>query len=479
MAHSHTCTALLRIAGVSVSAAHAAETMSPLCLACPATSDASPQNTPPAEHGASQAHSKSQAHRGTSNTQPAQWMCDTFNVSARELRDVGALSLCTACERGDLALARWLSESCALTPTDARADDNNALSLACVGGHLEVARWLTAEFGLTADDIRGVDHDNFALRECCSKGLLDVVRWLVDADSGLGLTNADVRSYRDYCLYAASASGSLELVRFITERFIACAGDGSAALRDGCTELLQMGLRRNEFDGTGSDESRRGFTRSHSDIAEHAVHEACVRGHLEIAKYLERMLTVHADRASAQHADIRTAHDTAATCDHSCDSDRIETDSGHARKNTHASSASASAPRDHSDARSQPALQAAVQAADHSACSLLHTVTLWRVCRAGHLSVLEWMFDALALTTTDVRARENLALRLACKNGHLAVAQLLHRKARLTAIDARSGETSALCEAQAEGHADVAKWLVSEIALSELEPTRRPPPCQN
>jgi hypothetical protein len=64
-----------------------------------------------------------------------------------------------------------------LTAEDARAKNNYALRKACERGHLAIVRWLVDRFGLTAEDARA--KNNYALRKARLNDHLAVVLWLV------------------------------------------------------------------------------------------------------------------------------------------------------------------------------------------------------------------------------------------------------------------------------------------------------------
>jgi hypothetical protein len=144
-----------------------------------------------------------------------------------------------ACERGDLAKARWLAARFRLEPRHARAGANYLLRTACGGGRRDVAAWLIRAFGLTANDVNTCDNDAF--RRACWGGHLDVVRLIAP---WLDHNAVSDRSYA--ALKSVCERGRLELLRWAVERFGAELGIQDCVL-----------LRR-----------------------------ACANGHLEVAQWL-------------------------------------------------------------------------------------------------------------------------------------------------------------------------------------------------
>ncbi len=117
-----------------------------------------------------------------------------------------------ACERGDLAKARWLATRFRLEPRHARAGVNYLLRTACGSGRGDVAEWLIRAFGLTAGDVAACDNDAF--RRACWGGHLDVVQLIAPCLDHNAVSDRNYAALKSVC-----ERGCLELLRWVVERF--------------------------------------------------------------------------------------------------------------------------------------------------------------------------------------------------------------------------------------------------------------------
>ena len=83
-----------------------------------------------------------------------------------------------ACKKGNLILAKKLTETYDITIKDARSCHNYALQWACENGHISTARWLVETFALTTEDVRSLD--DHALRFTCKYGHTSTAKWLLN-----------------------------------------------------------------------------------------------------------------------------------------------------------------------------------------------------------------------------------------------------------------------------------------------------------
>lgn len=90
---------------------------------------------------------------------------------------------------------------------------------------------------------------------------------------------------------------------------------------------------------------------------------------------------------------------------------------------------------------------------------------LRKACANGHLHVAMWLVSHFHLTVRDIRVQHCYGLRYACENGHLAMAQWLADQFHLTANDASQRDDDALVSACRYGHLEVAQWLVARFGI--------------
>jgi hypothetical protein len=119
-----------------------------------------------------------------------------------------------ACKTGHLEIAQWLVETFKLTAEDVRSLNNYAFQLACCNGHLEVAQWLVETFGLTAEDIRS--STNLAFRWACYNGHLEIAQWLVET---FNLTDKDIRSWNNCAFQWAHINKHSNVTNWLTITF--------------------------------------------------------------------------------------------------------------------------------------------------------------------------------------------------------------------------------------------------------------------
>lgn len=104
----------------------------------------------------------------------AQWLVETFDLTADDIRDddgyIFKLVSCT----GSLAGVKWLHRTFALNAADARVCDHVMLRHACNRGDQAMVEWLVTTFEFTASDVRT------AFVGAVNEGRKDVVAWLLD-----------------------------------------------------------------------------------------------------------------------------------------------------------------------------------------------------------------------------------------------------------------------------------------------------------
>ena len=106
-----------------------------------------------------------------------------FCLLSDDYADYKRRSLCNACFKGFLEVAKWLAAELKLVEARGRGTPCDALCDACSNGHLAVAQWLVVEFDLTIDDVCGGRDDNrqqwaWAHRLARGRGYRDVAAWL-------------------------------------------------------------------------------------------------------------------------------------------------------------------------------------------------------------------------------------------------------------------------------------------------------------
>jgi hypothetical protein len=95
---------------------------------------------------------------------------------------------------------------------------------------------------------------------------------------------------------------------------------------------------------------------------------------------------------------------------------------------------------------------------------------VWLVARQslvyGHLAISQWLHTAFQLTSDDVRANTNCALRLTCSEDHLDVVKYLHAEFQLTSDDARTNDNLVLREVCRRGHLGILQYLRTGFQLT-------------
>lgn len=123
-------------------------------------------------------------------TSMAEWMCDAFKLTKRDVVGGIGRTLWRACEGGHVGMVRWLHRKFELTTQDvSHADLVATFSEACLGmeSNLETAKWMRAAFGLTKEYL-GADVGRIFCK-ACEDGHWDIAQWLHEA---FGLTKRDV-----------------------------------------------------------------------------------------------------------------------------------------------------------------------------------------------------------------------------------------------------------------------------------------------
>lgn len=104
-----------------------------------------------------------------------------FCLLSDDYGDYKRRSLCNACSKGFLEVAKWLAAELKLVEARGRGTPCDALCDACSNGHLAVAQWLVVEFDLTIDGVCGGRDDNrqqWVHRLARGRGYRDVAAWL-------------------------------------------------------------------------------------------------------------------------------------------------------------------------------------------------------------------------------------------------------------------------------------------------------------
>lgn len=156
---------------------------------------------------------------------------------------------------------------------------------------------------------------------------------------------------------------------------------------------------------------------------------ACARGHLDIAKWLQREFVFTVE-------DVR--HNSNAVFALTCENGHLEVAQW---------------------------LQATFGLTPHDVRDVDNRA-LRLACKSGYIHVAQWLHATFALTDDDARDKNNFALRRACANGHLDVARWLQVTFGLTIDDARAEDNECLRRACANGNLDVVKWLHATFGLT-------------
>jgi hypothetical protein len=88
-----------------------------------------------------------------------------------------------SCWGGHLAVAQWLVDTFQLTADDARVGNNSLFRWSCRQGQLAMAQWLVATFDITGDDVRAALYWGCSYRVRPSPA---IARWLASTFEGYG-----------------------------------------------------------------------------------------------------------------------------------------------------------------------------------------------------------------------------------------------------------------------------------------------------
>jgi ankyrin repeat protein len=219
----------------------------------------------------------------------AQGLIGPPDLHHRECSGVNALN--TACGRGRLAVAQWLT-----THFGCAADDTSFVWV-CAGGHLATAQWLVARFGPRP-------HLDYVpiMQLACARGRAAVAAWLVAQFAGMSATPWYPRLQY---LLAACEGGHLEVARLL----VAPVGRGGGFDSARTVRLCELRAERRRGARRAATKLRRLDTCDRFT----ALAAACRYGHLEIAHLLvaEWQLTARDDPADYVHTMlcVACAHD--------------------------------------------------------------------------------------------------------------------------------------------------------------------------
>ena len=214
-------------------------------------------------------------------------------------------ALLAACAAGQLETAQWLwglrdPLGAGLTLANVQVEEALIFRSACVNGHLDVAQWLwdlrsVAGSRLTMAFVRRRHNEAFGY--ACGRGHLGVAQWLwglrdeeSEGDAG-ALTRADVAESRAFIL--ACTGGRFEVVAWLWSlrrgaEQVVNIGDAQAnnnaaffgACRVGDANLMHYLLHLRSVTGEGLKPP---LPQCHL-----AFIEACGRGHMEVAGWMEQ-----------------------------------------------------------------------------------------------------------------------------------------------------------------------------------------------
>lgn len=259
------------------------------------------------------------------------------------------------------------------------AFDNDAFKFACSRGHLEVAKWLNSFGGFNISVI-----GNSIFRCTCMNGHLDVAKWLVD----LGV---NIHADNDNAFSCACSFGHLELAKWLVS-----LPSNSSAVTNSKEFVPSYGL---------------GNVNIHAKN-EHAFIFTCFGGHIDVAKWLYELgnntsrIDIHADNDEALSNACTQGHFELAKWLYSLDSSNFKL--------------------------------------NNVFCS---------TCWSGHLEIAKWLYST---GNVDIHTENDWSFRMSCENGKLEVAKWLYGLGR---IKCNCNETFVtVCR---EGHLEVAKWLFS------------------
>ncbi|KAF7332129.1 Ankyrin unc44 [Mycena kentingensis (nom. inval.)] len=145
---------------------------------------------------------------------------EAFSLSNDASTRTGLTALHAAASRGYLDIVTWLVEDCGAMPDLEDKEGEASASFAALNGHLHVIKFLLPNRA----DVNARDADGWtALHNACSKGYLDIVRWLCETGGAAaeqnGVLGVDVRSKDGWTpLMNAASKGHLPVVLYLLSK---------------------------------------------------------------------------------------------------------------------------------------------------------------------------------------------------------------------------------------------------------------------
>lgn len=127
---------------------------------------------------------------GEGHLELSQWLVEYCNADFERFDDYGRSCLIYACRNGHANVVQWLSTLISPQPTNTGW---YPLHFACTGGHIDVVKILLQSFQQTSHHvITNTGHSALFMAMHAEKNHIDIVKYLLDNDSTMELTEQDV-----------------------------------------------------------------------------------------------------------------------------------------------------------------------------------------------------------------------------------------------------------------------------------------------